>query len=72
MAEGYDRFARGHGKSPEQKWDIFQVVLACVNNGPENALATTSHRTLSRKGVRRIVDYFAGEGGPPGPPAWSE
>jgi hypothetical protein len=58
MEEAYDHFVQGQNKSPDQKKDIFGVILACVNNGPENVLRTTSARTLSRTDVRGIVDYL--------------
>jgi hypothetical protein len=57
MAEVYEHFVQGQNKSAEQKRYIFEVICTCVNNGPENVLRTTSPRTLSRTGVKRIVDY---------------
>ena len=40
----------------EKKRDIFQLILSSVNNGPDNAAATTATPTLSRKRVREIID----------------
>ena len=62
MEEVFLHFTSGRSLDEEQKIDIFSVVLACVNNGPEYVLATTSPRTLSRKAVKEIVEYFQERG----------
>ena len=59
MAVAYRHFTRHLTPGPtelEKKWDIFQLILSFVNNGPDNAAATTATPTLSRKRVREIID----------------
>src|SRR5262249_4215879 len=83
MAAAYRHFTRHLTPGPtelEKKRDIFQLILSSVNNGPDNAAATTATPTLSRKRVREIIDElkrgtFYGEQGakcrprrPPPPP----
>jgi hypothetical protein len=58
MADIYTHFTEGRSLNSDQKKDIFQVILACVNNGPRHVLTTTNPRTLSRKRVKEIIDYF--------------
>jgi hypothetical protein len=41
----------------DQKRDILNVVLAFVNNGADNVLATTTHRTISRSRVKEMVAW---------------
>ena len=50
------------------KQDIFQVVLATVNNGGnlEQILVTTRRRTLSKNRVKEIVAYMVSLATPPG------
>ena len=61
LAKAFRHFTRHLGPGPEEidkKQDIFQLLLVCVNNGRENALATFSGRTLSRRRVKEIIDEF--------------
>jgi hypothetical protein len=56
MRGHFKRFTEGRDLAVDQRQDIFQVILACVNNGPDHVLATVSARTLSRKRVKEIVE----------------
>ncbi len=58
MAKIYTHFTEGRSLNSDQKRDILQVILACVNNGQRHVLTTTNPRTLSRKRVKEIIDYF--------------
>jgi hypothetical protein len=64
MADVFERFTRdGRQRTFEQRRDIFRVILAAANNGPEYVRYTTSPVTLSAKRVREIVAYmFPGHG----------
>jgi hypothetical protein len=57
VAEAYTHFAAGRPLSPEHKLDLLEVVFACLNNGTEYVLLTTSPATLSREGVKEIAEY---------------
>jgi hypothetical protein len=62
MAVAYRHFTRHLQPGPaelEKKQDVFQVILACVNNGPQHALATASAPTLSRKRIVQLVRAFS-------------
>jgi hypothetical protein len=59
-AKVYDHFTRGRPLRLDQKHDIFQVTLACMNNGPGRAHLTVRPRTLSQTRVQQIADYFMG------------
>ena len=56
MARVFRHFTEGRDLSTDQRQDIFDVILACVNNGPAHVQATTGHRTLSRKRGREIAN----------------
>jgi hypothetical protein len=58
IANVFEHFTAGRDLSAEQRQDIFHTVLACANNGKDYVLFTTNPRTLSKKRVREIVDYF--------------
>jgi hypothetical protein len=51
-------FTDGRPLSPEQRHDIYTVVLACANNGKEVVLHTTNPVTLSKKRMQEIIEYF--------------
>jgi hypothetical protein len=57
MGQAYLHFTDGRDLDLEQKRDIFAVVLACINNGPDLAAQTVSVRTLSRKRIQQIADW---------------
>jgi hypothetical protein len=59
MGDVFEHFTSGQPLDADQKRDIFQVILASVNNGTKHVLATTNPRTLSKKRVREIVDWMA-------------
>jgi hypothetical protein len=58
IADVYEHFTEGHALDQEHKRDIFDVILACVNNGKDYVSQTTSPRTLSRARVREIAAYL--------------
>jgi hypothetical protein len=63
MGRAYRHFIGGRALSAEQKREIFDVILAAVNNGREYVRLTTNPLTLSPMKVREIVDFVC-----PGPP----
>jgi hypothetical protein len=58
----YRHFTEVKVSDPAKKNDIFQLILACVNNGPERALATVTLKSLSRKRAAQIVAEIASRG----------
>jgi hypothetical protein len=58
LADVFEHFTRSRQLDQEQKQDILRVALACMNKGKDHALLTTDPRTLSRKRVREIANYF--------------
>jgi hypothetical protein len=58
LADVFTHFTAGRNLDAHQRKDIYDVVLACVNNGPEQLRFVTSPRTLSRKRVLEIVGFF--------------
>jgi hypothetical protein len=58
VAEAYTHLTAGRPLSPEQKRDLLEVIFACLNNGTEYVLVTTSPATLSRECVQRIAEYI--------------
>jgi hypothetical protein len=58
MATVFEHFTAGRSLNPEQRRDIYLVILTCMNNGKENVLVTTNPQTLSRKQVNEIVEFF--------------
>jgi hypothetical protein len=62
MAEVYRRLTEGHGLGPDEKRDVFAVILACLNNGPDRALFTVNLRALSRKAAEGIVEHIRSQG----------
>ena len=68
MAKGFRHFTDGRDLDVDQQQDIFQVVLASVNNGGnlEQILATTRRRTLSKNRVKEIVAYMVSLATPSG------
>jgi hypothetical protein len=74
MASVFRRFTEGRNLSPEQREDIFQLILAAMNNGPDAIKVTFKARTLSQKRVEQILDAVfpkkESEGGEsPAPPS---
>jgi hypothetical protein len=61
MAKAFRHFTDGRTLSPEQRRDIFDVIVATVNNGRDKVLLTTNPLTLSRRRVRQIVDFVQPE-----------
>jgi hypothetical protein len=57
VAEAYTHFTAGRPLSAEQKLDLVEVIYACLNNGTDYVLLTTSPATLSREGVKEIAKY---------------
>jgi hypothetical protein len=58
VAEAYMHFTASRSLSPEQKRDLLEVIFACLNNGPEYVLLTTSPSTLSPDQVRQVAAYL--------------
>jgi hypothetical protein len=58
IAHVFLHFTEGRGYDRDQKNDIFRVVLAYVNNGPDRVLQTVSPRTLSRNRVKDIIAHM--------------
>jgi hypothetical protein len=42
----------------DKRREIFNVVLTCMNNGPEAVFSTVTCHTLSRKRIQAIVDFM--------------
>jgi hypothetical protein len=57
IAGAFRHFAAG--KSGPVRRDIFQLIVAFINNGPETALATVSLKVLARKRAAEIVAELA-------------
>ncbi len=57
--EVFLHFTEGRNLDQDQRRDIFNVVFTCLNNGPENLRYTANPRTVSRRRMREIGDYFA-------------
>lgn len=57
MRKAFLRFVEGRDLRNEQRKDIFDVVLATVNNRAENVIATVTCRTLSRKRIGEIANH---------------
>jgi hypothetical protein len=55
IAGAYKHFTDGRALSPEQKQDIFQVILAAANTGTGYVPQTARWRTLSRSRVKLMV-----------------
>src|SRR4051812_14453083 len=55
MAGAFRHFTEGRDLDADQQRDIFAVILACWNNGPDNVLATVNCRTLSRNRIKAMV-----------------
>src|SRR5262249_55244142 len=62
----FKHFTEGREVSPEKAKDIFQVILACVNQGgtndPERVAYVTATTTLTKKKLREIVAYIGERG----------
>ena len=56
IAGAFLHFTEGRQLNRGQRKDIFDVVLACFNNGPDHVLATVRPLTLSRKRVAAMVE----------------
>jgi hypothetical protein len=63
MARAYRHFLGECPQPPEERREIFDVILAAVNNGREYVRLTTNPLTLTPERVREIVDFVC-----PGPP----
>jgi len=61
MGHVFLHFTRGRQLNYEKRKDIFDVVLATINNGPEATPFTVAPCTLDRKRVREIVDYVTAQ-----------
>jgi hypothetical protein len=57
MANCFEHFTAGRDLSPEQRWDIYVMILDTVNNGNDKVHLTTNPATLSRRRVQEIADY---------------
>jgi hypothetical protein len=57
-ARVFKHFTDGWDLDPDQKAHIFQVLTECLNNGRNHLLLKEGPRTLSRRRVQAITDYF--------------
>ena len=58
IASVYSRLAADGGLDAARKKDIFQVLVACATNLPDNLLDTVSLKSLSWQEVQRVVPAF--------------
>ena len=58
MAVAFSQFADEFTQSLDHKKETFQLILACVNNGTNQTLQTTSRTWLSRPRAKRVVAYM--------------
>lgn len=61
MGHCFLHFTRGRSLNFEKRKNIFDVILATVNNGPDAVSSTVVAHTLSRKRLHEIVDYVVSE-----------
>ncbi len=64
MAQALQHFTEDGAQSLEQRREIYQVISACVTNGPHNALRTVSLRTLARPRAKAIIAFMEQGGNP--------
>jgi hypothetical protein len=57
-ARVFKHFTDGWDYDADQKAHMFQVLMECLNNGKNHLLLKEGPRTLSRKRVQAITDYF--------------
>jgi hypothetical protein len=61
MADLFRHFTAGRNLNPDQRQDIFQVVLSFVTNGAERVTATVNPRTIARSRLLQMVEYLKAE-----------
>jgi len=57
-ARVFKHYTDGWDYDADQKAHMFQVLMECLNNGRDHLLLKEGPRTLSRKRVQAITDYF--------------